>query len=100
MKNTFVSVNVGVKNDKKWAFPGSFTLAGSGYTRFAPGALLCVMADSIRHLEPNGASLRPKGLLSLTRFRVSHFALRIYFKEFLFLKRFDNSIDKFFIIFF
>lgn len=35
----FVGVNVGVKNDKKWAFPGLFTLAGSGYTRFAHGAL-------------------------------------------------------------
>jgi len=71
MKNTFVGVfvgvNVGVKNDKKWAFPGSFTLAGSGYTRFAPGALPCVMADSIRHLEPNSASLRPYGSLSLTQ---------------------------------
>jgi hypothetical protein len=36
----FVGVNVGVKNDKKWAFPGSFALAGSGYTRFAHGASL------------------------------------------------------------
>ena len=36
----FVGVNVGVKKDKKWAFPGLFTLAGSGYTRFAHGASL------------------------------------------------------------
>lgn len=36
----FVGVNVGVKSDKKWAFPGSFALAGSGYIRFAHGASL------------------------------------------------------------
>ena len=47
----FVGVNVGVKSDKKWAFPGLFTLAGSGYTRFAHGA----------------CRLRPKGSLSLTQ---------------------------------
>ena len=41
--------------------------AGSGYTRFAHGALLCVMADLIRHLDSNGASLRPYGSLSLTQ---------------------------------
>ena len=36
----FVGVNVGVKKDKIWAFPGSFALARSGYTRFAYGASL------------------------------------------------------------
>ena len=62
----FVGVNVGVKNDKNGRSPALRSLspskgAGSGYTRFARGALPCVMADLIRHLEPNGASLRPYG---------------------------------------
>ena len=58
----FVGVNVGVKNDKKWAFPGSFALAGSGYTRFAHGASLTQVRmasplpsltkiDRIKHLK-------------------------------------------------
>ena len=49
----FVGVNVGVKNDKKWAFPGSFALAGSG---------CCVIGSQTRRLFSLASRVRMASL--------------------------------------
>ena len=61
----FVGVNVGVKNDKKWAFPGSFALAGSG---------CCVIGSQTRRLFSLASRVRMASpLSSLTKIdRIKH----------------------------
>ena len=71
----FVGVNVGVKNDKKWAFPG--------FKVPEPIEGRRVGLYSLRSRSLASASLRPYGLLSLTQLFLFGILQIFYFPVFI-----------------